>query len=183
MIHLTLSSIFHPSQTLPKARKLISSCSPRDVLLYTDGSHTDDGRSGASWVIYLNGTTVRTGRTDGHPISTAFDAEALALKDDLRDVLSLPACDLAGKLLVFIDNPSVGDVVGRNSIPSSQSLLLEAEVLLHEWRDTPYRPGLGSHDAEIVWVPGHEGFEGNEAADAEARAAAASSPPSSPPRA
>jgi len=142
----------------------------------------DDGRSGAGWVIYLSGTAVRTGRTVRHSISTAFNAEALALRDGLRDVLSLSARDLVGKPLVLFDNQSVGDAVDRSLIASSQSLLLEAKVLLQEWRDTPCRLGLGSHDAEIVWVPGHEGFEGNQEADTEARAAAASRS-SSPPRA
>ena len=112
-----------------------------------------------------------------------MDSEALALRDGLRDILSLPARGLAEKLLVLLDNPSVGDVVGCGPIASSQSLLLAAKVLLQEWRDTPCRPGLGSHDAKIVWVSRHRGFKGNEVADAEARAAAVTSPPLSPPRA
>ena len=75
---------------------------------------------------------MRASRSAGFLVLSALDAEAPALRDDLRNVLSPLASDLTGKCLVFLDNRSVGNAVGYNQIGSSQSLLLEAEALLQE---------------------------------------------------
>jgi hypothetical protein len=138
------------------------------MLLYRDGSKLEDGRTGSGWVTYCvgNGTARRISAGHCHLGTRAevFDAELHAAQEALAALQHLDTQVTAAYLC--INNQSALDRLHGNASQTQYSRTAAATAAaLH---------GIGWKILGI-WTPAHVGIVGNEAADSEAKAGAASS--------
>lgn len=155
---------------VPKAQAVIEHAAARaaapatSIWVYTDGSRDDAGRTGAGWVIYVGRTRTASGQGSCGTKHEVVDAEAIAAFHGTRLAIeSAPAA--ATHLYVCLDNYSVVQRLAGTTLElgSSQGMIDQTRSLLHEW----VVDGRQSH---VHWVPGHCDVEGNEQADALAKA-------------
>jgi ribonuclease HI len=138
------------------------------ILLYTDCSKLEDGRTGSGWVTYCvgNGTARRILADHCHLGTRAevFDAELHAAQEAL---IALQHLDTpVATAYLCIDNQSVLDMLhGKASQTQYSRAAAATAAKLH---------GIGWKILG-TWTPTHVGIVGNEAADSEAKAGAASS--------
>jgi ribonuclease HI len=154
----------HGAPTLPSVRHIFFF---RDVLLYTDGSKLEDGRTGSGWMTYCvgNGVARRISASHCHLGTRAevFDAELHAAQEALTTLQHLDTPVATAYLCV--DNQSALDTLHGNA---SQTQYLRTAA------DTAAALcGVGWKILGI-WTPAHVGIVGNEAADSQAKAGAAS---------
>ena len=167
------------------------------TIIYTDGSGFEHG-IGVAAILMKNGNTIDSRRYYLGPDSchTVYEAEAMAI------ILALHmACELKKKLkklTIGTDNQAV--LYGLLNQKSSHYLLDKVHDLLDDLQVLQarlrgkhvvgYRKGAGrtllkdgslgwkewrlktTCDVTFIWTPGHEGIEGNEKADTEAKRAA-----------
>jgi ribonuclease HI len=155
---------------------------PLDLWVFTDGSKLADGRAGAGWELQLtSGLCIASGRAPLGPHQEVFDAEAAALGQGLSAALDTCAARWPGNLWACLDNSAVAEMVYGLPVGTSQRRIQRAQRLLDEWMTRARAPqGCTAH---VLWVPGHVGIPGNEAADREAGGAAALPPDQHPPAA
>ncbi|CAL8132135.1 unnamed protein product [Orchesella dallaii] len=128
-----------------------------DVVCYTDGSR-HDGSTGAAAIINYGGeqnlVTIPLGAS-----ATVFQAEVLAICWAVYAMSSLP---MGRSIYIYSDSRSA----------------LQA---LQTWQYMTHLVGecfqalnilAGKHSVELIWIPAHEGFQGNEQADQLAKEAA-----------
>lgn len=137
-----------------------------DTKAFGDGSGYKGG-VGAAAILYRDGEEVkavryRLGSEDDHKV---YEAEIIGL------ILSLHLAqqqDELTKLSIWIDNSSAITAADTSTSGPSHYLLDHFHTLLTELR-------LQHPTAKVIisWIPGHEGVEGNERADEEAKRAAA----------
>jgi ribonuclease HI len=137
------------------------------ILLYTDGSKLEDGRTGSGWVTYCVGNGVARRISAGHchlgTRAEVFDAELHATQEALTALQHLDTPVAAAYLCV--DNQSALDTLHGNASQTQYSRTAAAiatELYGIGWKI------LG------IWTPAHVGIVGNEAADSEAKAGATS---------
>jgi ribonuclease HI len=140
------------------------------MLLYTDGSKLEDGRTGSGWVTYCVGNGIARRISAGHchlgTRAEVFDAELHAAQEALVVLQHLDTPVATAYLCV--DNQSALDTLHGNASQTQYSRTAAAiatELVQHGWKI------LG------IWTPAHVGIVGNEAADSEAKAGAATSSP------
>jgi ribonuclease HI len=135
-----------------------------EVVVFSDGSCIDGG-VGAAAVLYRNGKEERSVRLHLGPESehTVFEAElagaAIAAK--------MLNTESSGRYTVALDNQAAIQTTRREKAIPGQYLVNAVHRQIHGVVE--FQAG-----ARVVmrWVPGHEGIEGNERADEEAKKAA-----------
>jgi ribonuclease HI len=137
------------------------------ILLYTDGSKLEDGRTGSGWVTYCVGNGVARRISAGHchlgTRAEVFDAELHAAQEALNTLQHLDTPVATAYLCV--DNQSALDTLHGNASQTQYSRT-SAEIAVELY-------GIGWKILGI-WTPAHVGIVGNEAADSEAKAGATS---------
>jgi ribonuclease HI len=116
------------------------------------------GNAGAGWVVYRGDTLLVEGRKSCGKWLEVADAEAEAALDAVK-----AACEQAPlgstSLWLCTDNKSVAQSINTEAdrIGTSQQSVDEIRRLLCSWNHWG--------DAQVWWVPGHTGVQGNERAD------------------
>jgi ribonuclease HI len=147
--------------------KWVSSLPDLTMLLYTDGSKFEDGRTGSGWVAYCVGDRVARKVASGHCHlglqAEVYDAELHAVQEALtalRDsIATTPAL-----AYVCVDNQSALETLASDASAtqfSRAAVRTAADLSRAGWT------------IRSIWTPAHVGITGNEAADAEAKAGAA----------
>jgi ribonuclease HI len=137
------------------------------MLLYTDGSKFEDGRTTSGWVAYCVGDRVArkvaSGRCHLRSRAEVYDVELHAIQEALtalRDSIDT----MPGMAYVCVDNQSALKTLATDTSATqfSRAAVRAATDLSHA--------GWTIHS---IWTPAHVSITGNEAADAEAKSGAA----------
>ncbi|MBW0472683.1 hypothetical protein O181_012398 [Austropuccinia psidii MF-1] len=152
-----------------KVKQLVQDRKPQDVHIFTDGSDIPNKGKGAAAIIMPTGTTVSRHITKT-TLSTNFESELVGIKLAIelirRELYSRrEKQETIGETHIFCDNQGALRKVANPTIPSTgQQLYLQIsnELLSLSQLTT----------INLTWCPGHNGIEGNERADTEARKAA-----------
>lgn len=150
-----------------------------EIKIYSDGSGIN-GKIGAAAVLIRNGQPqpktihYHLGSEDDH---TVYEAEAVGLT--LAAQLLSMEDDVTYPISIFVDNQATiksGDVFSTKS----------GHYLIDHFRSMITKLKKASRDRQfnitVRWISGHDGVEGNELADKEAKRAAEASTESSPRR-
>jgi ribonuclease HI len=137
------------------------------MLLYTDRSKFEDGRTGSGWVACCVGDRVArkvaSGRCHLGSRAEVYDAELHAIQETLtalRDSIDT----MPGMAYVGVDNQSALDTLANDA--SATQFSREAVRVAAELSQTGWK-------VQGIWTPAHVGIADNKAADAEAKAGAA----------
>jgi ribonuclease HI len=143
---------------------------PSALSLYTDGSrHHAHGhrRTGAGFAAYSQGTEVRAGRWGLGRRADNYDAEMIALAGAGAAAADWHRDHPQTKLFVFLtDNQSAIRTIADTTDHPAQL----ASIIFRRRVDAILNADATAR-IEILWVPGHKGFAGNERADNIAKAA------------
>lgn len=130
------------------------------VCLFMDGSRSV-GETFSGFSIVIAGTQIYKQFRAWHSFSS-FSLEAMAI----LEALQLCRKENFRKVSIFSDSLAVLKSLTSIFNPSKGSyLILLLKHILKELADTGF-------DIELFWIPGHNGIEGNERADLEAKTAA-----------
>ncbi|KAJ4176432.1 hypothetical protein NW755_14951 [Fusarium falciforme] len=140
-------------------RAWLRSTNGKDLVVYSDGSQAPSGATSYGYAIYRRKLLVDEGCGRLGP-AEVFDGEAAGALEGLK-----AAARFAGptdRIWVCLDNTSAAECLRGNPSDSSQSIFLEFQAI------------AAAHGrVRVKWCPGHEGIEGNERADALAKAGSA----------
>lgn len=138
-----------------------------DFTVYTDGASNTKG-TGASFIIFKNENIIKQRKMKLHPLCTAFQAEAVAIKESLEFILN----QIKNNKKPFIPSPKEITII-TDSIAVLQSLkqnknsnpLINAITIL--------TAGFQSADTRLLysWVKSHSNSHGNNLADTLAKEA------------
>jgi len=135
------------------------------TLVFSDGSGYKDMVGAAATATDENGHVFsrrkHLGPIDEH---TVYEAEVIGIALAVDIIQEMQA---TGKIAILLDNQSAITSMTKRKHHSGQYLVETAQSLIYDLVST--HPDI---ELTIVWVPGHEGVEGNEAADAAAKEAA-----------
>ncbi len=127
-----------------------------DVTIFSDGSkqYTKEGEKRVTYgfAVYQNREQIHQGRGSLSPTSHVFDAEAVGAWRGLQYTIRQPELN-SRRIWLCIDSTSVIWGLRGDAPPTSQWAFLECHGTIE------------THDITIKWAPGHQGIEGNEAAD------------------
>jgi len=135
------------------------------TLVFSDGSGYKDMVGAAATATDENGHVFsrrkHLGSIDEH---TVYEAEVVGIALAVDIIQEMQA---TGKIAILLDNQSAITSMTKRKHHSGQHLVETAQSLICDLVST--HPDI---ELTIIWVPGHEGVEGNEAADAAAKEAA-----------
>jgi len=137
-----------------------------EVRAYSDGSGID-GHAGAAAVLYRGNRVIKTLRYFLGPLTqhTTYEAEVVGVLLTLKLLTDEGDAHTAS---IKLDNQAVILALNGRRAKSTQSLLNEVHTLCDRWRQC----GLRHRErVSISWISGHDGIQGNELADKEAKMA------------
>jgi len=143
---------------------------PATLLIFTDGSRrraSGRRRTGAGYVIYLEGREIQKGCWGLGKRAGIYDAEMFALAGSAGAVTHILAQNPHIKHLIFLsDNQAAISTITDTTAHPAQgaSILFRRHVDNLLLTSNPF-------DVELIWIPGHKGIFGNERADSIAKAA------------
>ncbi|KAM4060906.1 reverse transcriptase (RNA-dependent DNA polymerase) [Hirsutella rhossiliensis] len=107
-------------ETAKKFRDWLQALSPRTLVVYSDGSRSEEGHIGYGYAVHRDGSTVLSGKGR---LGTAevFDAEAKGALEGLKAAVSLPETD---RIFVCLDNLATATCLrARRTTPRKRSSL------------------------------------------------------------
>ncbi|XP_044716540.1 reverse transcriptase [Hirsutella rhossiliensis] len=112
-------------ETAKKFRDWLQALSPRTLVVYSDGSRSEEGHIGYGYAVHRDGSTVLSGKGR---LGTAevFDAEAKGALEGLKAAVSLPETD---RIFVCLDNLATATCLRGTPNDSSQEVFLEFQSL------------------------------------------------------
>lgn len=128
------------------------------VKIYTDGSKIE-GKVGASFSLWRGDTESKSRKFALPSYCTVYQAELFALSEAMREILRRHDSDFA----IFSDSMAALQTI------SNPATLHPLAVGI---RDALRQSKAQSKSVKLYWIKAHVGFEGNERADALAKAAA-----------
>lgn len=135
----------------------IETLSTEDLIVYSDGSRSQDGAAGYGYIIHRNKQPIGEGLARLGPVEV-FDAEVAGALAGLRHATTLVSRP-GTQIYICPDNTSAAAGLLGQPSESSQAQFLEFQLIAR------------AHGATSVrWCPGHKGIPGNEQADKLAKA-------------
>ena len=148
---------------------------PSSIIIYTDGSrHKAHGRrrTGAGYTVHHLGTPIHRGQLGLGKRAGVYDAEMFALASASASLPALIATHPEVKhILLFADNQAALKAIDDLSDHPGQC----ASIIFRKHIDTIL--ANPAFRVTLSWVPGHNGFAGNEEADSLAKEAVHLNPP------
>ncbi|KAM4061472.1 reverse transcriptase (RNA-dependent DNA polymerase) [Hirsutella rhossiliensis] len=140
-------------ETAKKFRDWLQALSPRTLVVYSDGSRSEEGHIGYGYAVHRDGSTVLSGRAVLEQLR--FSTLRRKVHWRLKAAVSLPETD---RIFVCLDNLATATCLQGTPNDSSQEVFLEFQSLARKYGAV-----------EVHWIPGHADIPGNEEADALAR--------------
>lgn len=152
------------SKIVEESRELTTRLTPSTSQLSTYSAYTDgskiDGKVGAAYVLFSNSEIVKIKRIKLDDNCSVFQAEALAIKTLLDDIVNNP------------EIPSIKVLTDSLSVLKSLWNHKKCTRLVNELKFTLQQLKCNGKVVHLKWIKGHAGDVGNEKADEEAKAAA-----------
>ena len=175
------SVVYRPHIAKDKDTAIKEHSELRDAIkIYTDGS-AHDGGVGAAAVIFRNGQEPRSliyhlGSDKHH---TVYEAEIVGLT--LAAKLIMTETQLTSPISIMVDNKAA---IQSGASPSTTAggYLIDQFIRMTLAISNTCKAKDLDVQISVRWIPGHEGIEGNEKADEEAKKAAEGEEQSSPHR-
>lgn len=158
-----------PNSSTELNRSYLNSLPKNDIIVYTDGSKTTDGRVGTGFVVFQMNRLVFSGARRLGTNNEVQDAEVSAVLHGIKAALALSTIRYANDMWIFLDNKEVTLTLKNAAIKSSQLVYNEITKANKIWKIRTRLPHLQEGSIRVCWIPGHSLIEGNELADLEAR--------------
>lgn len=137
----------------------------QDILLYTDGASTADGRAGGAYVLFQGGRKILAQKFCINRKVEPIDTEIIAIREGLRVSIEKAFIRFATNIIVYTDNMAAAKVVNGKDSPTSREDVLMIRKFQREWELRRRLPHLQAGRIAATWIPSHSGIRGNELAD------------------
>ena len=124
-----------------------------EIVLYTDGSKTDGGRTGAGWAACHGDTILAEESTYLGTMSTVFQAEVVAIDRAVRWVTE----NLEPSTTVLVRSDSQAAIKAIYAASATSKLVQSCKEVIQQ--------ALQTRELGIQWIRGHADHTGNELAD------------------
>ena len=125
----------------------------------TDGLSVGNA-AGSGYVVWVEGTCIAEKSVGLGSSAEVYDAEAYALTLGVQAAVSVAAATHVRCIFAFADNQAVIRTALGTTTGSSQRRFIKLQRIIKTYLDS--HPSCHFH---LLWVPGHEGINGNEHAD------------------
>lgn len=118
-----------------KFKEYLDNIPRSDILVYSDGSKLEDGRTGAGFVIFQFGLQVREGAFPFGKHKEVEDAEVYAALKGILAAISLPSARFSNNIWVFLDSQEVArKLLTTSDTTTSQAAYLDDLEALKTWK-------------------------------------------------
>ncbi|KAE8215350.1 hypothetical protein CF319_g9021, partial [Tilletia indica] len=131
-----------------------------ELCVFTDGSRTEEGSTGAGWTVGLRGREISSGSSPTGAHREVFDAELIALLSGLTSAIDQAQRRGLKNINIWADNNAAVQALAVGLSSSSLSVVKTFDRRARRWLRQDSRNRLG-----LRWVPGHAKVSGNERAD------------------